>query len=256
MRTKLIILGCGNSMGTPRIDGYWGRCNKKNKKNFRTRCSALILKGNNSILIDTSPDLKYQSLANNIKKISSVIYTHEHADQTNGLFELRPFYWKNKEKINIYGNLKTINFLKKRHDYCFKTLKGYPAIVKANVIKKKFTIGKDAEKIRFQALQVKHGSIKNNAYIFENIAYINDCNDLSIVKIYKLKNLKFLIIDCCRIAKHPTHFCLDESLYVHHHLKPHKTILTNLHQDLDYDVLSRKLPKNVVPAYDGLKIDL
>jgi len=256
MKTKLIILGCGTSIGSPRIDGFWGKSNKKNKKNFRTRCSALILKGNNSILIDTSPDLKFQLLSNNIKNINSVIYTHEHADQTNGLFELRPFYWQNKKRINIYGNLRTINFLKKRHDYCFKTAKGYPAIVKANIIKKKFSVGKSSEKISFQAFQVKHGSINNNAYIFENIAYINDCNDLSIVKNNKLKNLKFLILDCCKITKHPTHFCLDESLYVHNHLKPKKTILTNLHQDLDYEILLRKLPKNVVPAYDGLEIIL
>ena len=92
MKTKLIILGCGNSMGTPRIDGFWGNCKKNNKKNIRTRCSAIISKGKNSILIDTSPDLKHQILSNKIKNISSVILTHEQADQTNGLFELRPFF--------------------------------------------------------------------------------------------------------------------------------------------------------------------
>ena len=119
MRSKLIILGCGNSVGVPRIDGFWGNC-KKNKKNERTRCSAIILKGNNSILIDTSPDIKTQLINNKIKNLSSVIYTHEHADQTNGLFELRPFFWKNKKEVNIYGNSKTINLLKKRFDYCFK----------------------------------------------------------------------------------------------------------------------------------------
>ena len=97
MKSKLIILGCGNSVGVPRIDGFWGNC-KKNKKNERTRCSAIILKGNNSILIDTSPDIKTQLINNKIKNLSSVIYTHEHADQTNGLFELRPFFWKNKKE--------------------------------------------------------------------------------------------------------------------------------------------------------------
>ena len=116
-------MGCGTSIGSPRIDGFWGKSNKKNKKNFRTRCSALILKGNNSILIDTSPDLKYQSLANNIKKISSVIYTHEHADQTNGLFELRPFYWKNKEKINIY---EPIDYKHNPQEYCGMTINDNP----------------------------------------------------------------------------------------------------------------------------------
>ena len=113
MKSKLIILGCGSSVGAPRIDGFWGNCKKNEKKNKRTRCSAIITKGSNSILIDTSPDLKYQLLSNKIKDISSVIFTHEHADQTNGLFELRPFFWKYKKKINVYGNLLTMKLLMK-----------------------------------------------------------------------------------------------------------------------------------------------
>ena len=96
-------------MGVPRIDGHWGNCNKNNKKNIRTRCSSIIIKGSNSILIDTSPDIRKQLLDNKIKNISSVVLTHEHADQTNGLFELRPFFWKNKKKIDLYGNKKTIS---------------------------------------------------------------------------------------------------------------------------------------------------
>ena len=141
MKTKLIILGSGNSLGVPRIDGNWGKCESKNKKNFRTRCSAIILRGSNSILIDTSPDIRKQFVDNKIKNISSVIYTHEHADQTNGIFELRPFYWKNKKKIDIYGNKKTINLLKKRFDYCFKKTRFYPPIIKANIINGKFALG-------------------------------------------------------------------------------------------------------------------
>ena len=101
MKTKLIILGCGSSVGVPRIDGHWGSCDKNNKKNYRTRCSALITKGSNTILIDTSPDLKYQLLKNKIKNITSVIFTHEHADQTNGMFELRPFFWKSERKTYL-----------------------------------------------------------------------------------------------------------------------------------------------------------
>ena len=256
MKTRLIILGSGNSMGVPRIDGYWGRCNKKNKKNIRTRCSAIILKGNNSILIDTSPDIKNQLIANQIKDLSSVIYTHEHADQTNGLFELRPFFWKHKKKINLYGNLRTIKHLKKSFNYCFKSFHGYPAIAEGNVIRKTFSLGKYNEKINFNTTQVTHGNIKVTAYVFEKVAYISDCNDLSIVKKSIFHNLKYLIIDCLKFKKHPTHFNLNESLYVHNCLRPKKTILTNLHHDLDYRLLLRKLPKNVLPAYDGLSLNL
>ena len=128
MKSKLIILGCGSSVGVPRIDGFWGNCKKNNIKNKRSRCSAIIIKGSNSILIDTSPDLKNQLLSNKIKNISSVIITHEHADQTNGLFELRPFFWKYKKKINVYGDIRTINSLKNRHDYLFRKLESYPPI--------------------------------------------------------------------------------------------------------------------------------
>ena len=212
MKSKLIILGCGSSIGVPRVDGFWGKCDKNNVKNIRTRCSAIVMKGSNAVLIDTSPDLRNQLLSNNIKNISSVIFTHEHADQTNGLFELRPFFWKNKKKINIFGNSKTI--------------------------------------------KAKHGKTSSLIYIFEKTAYISDSNDMSIVNVKELKSLKYLIIDCLKYKKHPSHFNLEESIFIHERLKPRKTILTNLHHDLDYIQLLKKLPRNVIPAYDGLKINL
>lgn len=256
MKKQLLILGSGNSFGVPKIDGSWGKCNKKNKKNLRSRCSAMIIKGKNSVLIDTSPDIKKQFLDNKIKDISSVIYTHEHSDQTNGIFELRAFYYKYKKKINIYGNSKTIKLLKRRFDFCFKEDSIYPAILKTNLIKKRFSIGKSKDRIYFSTFQAKHGFVKTTGYIFEKTLYLSDCNDLSIVKRMDLKNLNYLVIDCLRIEKNWAHFNLEESLYVHKQLNPKKTILTNLHCNLDYDFLLRNLPKNVLPAYDGLRLNL
>ncbi len=254
MKNKLIILGCGSSVGVPRIDGYWGRC-KKNKKNIRSRCSAIIIKGSNNVLIDTSPDIKSQLLKNKITNISSVVYTHQHADQVNGLFELRPFFWKNRKKIELYGNIKTLKHLRISQGYLFKKIGDYPPIVKSNIIKNNFNLGKAKERISFDVLNVKHGKVKSLAYIFEKIAYISDCKDLSIIKSKKLINLNYLIIDCLRLEKHTSHFTLKEALYVHNCLKPKKTILTNLNHELDYNFLLRKLPKNVLPAYDGLTIN-
>ena len=173
MRSRLIILGSGNSTGVPTIDGLWGKCDKKNKKNIRTRCSAIILKGSNSVLIDTSPDVRMQLLSNKIRNVSSVIFTHEHADQTNGLFELRPFYWKYKKKINVYGNLRTINHLKKRQDYLFRKVGSYPPILQSHIIKKKFSLGKSNEKISFKIVSLKHGKTSSLVYVFENTAYIS-----------------------------------------------------------------------------------
>ena len=258
MKSKLIILGCGSSVGVPRIDGYWGSCKKNEKKNKRTRCSAVLIRGSNSILIDTSPDLKYQLLSNKVKDVTSVIFSHEHADQTKGLFELRPFFWRDNKKINVYGNSTTINDIKKRHSYLFKKKKinSYPPILKANLIKKKFSLGKSKEKISFKTFPLKHGLTKSIMYLFEKTAYISDCNDFSLLKINELRKLNYLILDCLKFTKHPSHFSLDESLYIHNQLKPKKTILTNLHHDLDYNYLKKNLPKDIVPAFDGLILHL
>ena len=254
--TKLIILGCGSSVGSPWITNNWGKCDRKNKFNIRTRCSAFIQKGDLSILIDSSPDIKKQILDNKIKNIDYVLYTHEHSDQTSGIFELRPFFWKNKKKIDIYGNLKTINHLKKRQDYLFKKISDYPPILKSNVIKKNFSIGKLNEKIYFKTISVSHGKTTSLVYIFEKTAYVSDSNDLSIIKVKELKNLNYLIIDCLKFKKHPSHFNLEQALFVHYKLKPKKTILTNLHHDIDYNFLKSKLPKNVSLAFDNLQIKL
>ena len=229
---------------------------KKIKKNIRTRSSAIIFKGSNSILIDTSPDLRSQLLQNKIKNISSVVLTHEHADQTNGLFELRPFFWRCKKKINVYGDFNTMNLLKKRHRYLFTKVGNYSPILKSNIVKSNFTLGEKNEKISFKTLKVIHGNTNCVAYIFEKTAYISDTNDLSIVKMKTLKDLNYLILDCLKFTKHPSHFNYDESIYVHSKLKPKKTILTNLHSDLDYKYLLKNLPRNIIPAYDGLKITL
>ena len=128
-------------MGVPRADGFWGTCDKNNKKNYRTRCSALNSRRNNNILIDTSPDLRFQLLKNKIKSISSVLYTHFHADQTHGINDLRVFFLNNKKRIDIYADKKTLVYLKKSFSYSFKNGYGYPAIVKANKLKSTFSLG-------------------------------------------------------------------------------------------------------------------
>ena len=137
MKNKFTILGCGSSLGSPWITNHRGNLTN-NLKNIRSRCCAHIQYKNLSILIDTSPDIKSQFLKNKIKDISSVIFSHEHADQTNGLFELRPFFWKNKKQIKIFANKETLRTLKEKHDYCFFGGQGYIPILKGNLIKKNF----------------------------------------------------------------------------------------------------------------------
>ena len=106
---KFIILGCGSSMGVPRADGFFGNCDPNNKKNYRTRCSALLKTSDENVLIDTSPDLRQQLLRHKISKIDKVFYSHIHSDQTHGINDLRIFYIKNRKPINVYADLDTSN---------------------------------------------------------------------------------------------------------------------------------------------------
>ena len=254
MKNKFTILGCGSSLGSPWITNYLGKL-KKNSKNFRTRCCAHIQKGNLSILIDTSPDIKNQFLKNKINSLDAIIYTHEHADQTTGIFEMRPFFWKNKKKIPIYGSSRTIKELKDKYAFCFKQRHGYKPIMKANIVKKKFKILNKNYDLEIEPLEVTHGMITATGYLFDKIAYISDCNKISNKVTKKLMNLNFLIIDCLRKNKHPSHFNYDDAINFVKFVKPKKTILTNLHVDLDYFTLKKKLPKNIVPAFDGLSFN-
>ena len=254
MKNKFTILGCGSSLGAPWITNFNGKL-KKNSKNIRTRCCAHIQKGNLSILIDTSPDIKFQFLKNKINTLDAIIYTHEHADQTSGIFEMRPFFWKNKKKIPVYASSRTIKELKDKYTFCFSPRHGYKPIMKAHLIKKKFSIIKAKDSLDIEEFDVTHGMIKATGFVFDKIAYLSDCNKISNKSLKKLRNLNYLIIDCLRKDKHPSHFNYDDAINFVKFIKPKKTILTNLNVDLDYYVLKNKLPKNITPAFDGLSFN-
>jgi phosphoribosyl 1,2-cyclic phosphate phosphodiesterase len=254
---KFIILGCGSSMGVPRADGFFGNCNPKNKKNYRTRCSALLKTSDENVLIDTSPDLRQQLLRHKISKIDKVFYSHIHSDQTHGINDLRIFYIKNRKPINVYADLDTSNYLKKSFSYCFNSYsKEYPATLKLNRLKKNHLILNRKSKINIKSIKVKHGKVKSNCFVInKKLAYISDVNKIYNKDYRFFKNLKYLIIDCLRYDFHPSHFNLDSTLNLIKLFKPKKSILTNLHTDLDYNILKNRLPKNVEPAYDGLSIN-
>ena len=254
MKNKFTILGCGSSLGSPWITNYKGKL-KNNFKNIRTRCCAHIQYGNLSVLIDTSPDIKNQFLKNKIKSLDAIIYTHEHADQTSGIFEMRPFFWKNKKKIPIYGSSRTIKALTSKYTFCFSPRHGYMPIMKSHIVKNKFQIKKKNKVLSVTAFDVIHGMIKATGFLFKKVAYISDCNKIPKESFKNLYNLEYLIIDCLKMDKHPSHFNYDDALKLIKIVKPRKTILTNLHTDLDYDHLKKKLPSNILPAYDGLSFN-
>ena len=255
MSVKFTILGCGSSFGIPRIDGSFGKCDPNNKKNYRTRCSALISVHKSNILIDTSPDIKFQFISNKIKNIDRVFYTHFHADQTHGINDLRFFYLKNQNKVPVYADKRTKNYLINTFSYCFKNSTSYPATLKMNRVKKLHNYKYGKEKILIKSIPVQHGKINSICYIINNkCAYAPDINKIYPKDLMHFKNLKYLIIDCLRYDPHPSHFNLVGVINLIKLIKPKKTIITNLNNEIDYLAIKKKLPKNVIPAYDGLSL--
>ena len=257
MTVKFIILGSGSSMGVPRADGFSGNCNLNNKKNFRTRCSALIKFDKKNFLIDTSPDLRSQLLKNKIRFINKVFYTHLHADQTHGINDLRPFFLINKKKIPVFADDITSKYLNSTFKYCFKSSYGYPSTLELNTLKDKHIFKNKNRKILIESIPTKHGKIESICYLInKRLAYASDTSLFYKKDYKKLSKLNHLIIDCLWYRNHSAHFNLNQVLELVKILKPKKTVLTNMHSDLDYDQLKKKLPKNIVPGYDGMVINL
>ncbi len=254
MKLTFTILGSGSSLGVPKIDGDFGNCNPNNKKNFRTRCSALLSAKNFNLLIDASPDIRQQFLQNKVKSLNCVFFTHQHADQTHGINDLRYFYLKTKVQIPVFANKSTTNYLLKSFKYCFKkTNDFYPPIMKLKNLKKKHNFLKS--KIKITSFEVEHGSINSLCYIVnDKLAYASDVSSINKNNYQNISQLKYFVVDCLREEPHPSHYSLKKVLDLIKEIKPKYTILTNLHSSLDYTMLKKKLPKGVFPAYDGMKL--
>ncbi|MDB9799921.1 MBL fold metallo-hydrolase [Candidatus Pelagibacter sp.] len=257
MSVKFIILGTGSSMGIPRADGYSGVCDMKNIKNHRSRCSALIRFNNENFLIDTSPDLRQQLINNKIRSISKVFYSHLHADQTHGINDLRPFFLTSKKQIPIYADNKTSKYLNSTFAYCFKSSKDYPSTLCLNILKKIHTFRNGKNKIIIQSIPAKHGNIESICYLInKKLAYASDVSFFYKKDLKYLFKLDYLIVDCLWYKNHYAHFNLSQILNLVKKINPKKTILTNMHSDFDYNKLKKELPKNIVPGYDGMVINL
>jgi phosphoribosyl 1,2-cyclic phosphate phosphodiesterase len=260
MTLKFTILGCGSSGGVPRPALGWGDCDPKNAKNRRRRTSLLVERrsgdGVTRVLVDTSPDLREQLLDAEVDWLDGVLYTHEHADHTHGIDDLRAFFLKRHRKVDVYLDAHTSVSMHAKFGYCFKSPPGsdYPPIVTEHRLTAGTPVTVEGEGGSVTALPVlqEHGDIPSLGFRFGNLAYSCDLSDIPPDSVAAFADLDVWIIDALRYKPHPSHFSLDDALRWIERMKPRRAILTNLHADLDYEVLRGKLPVHVVPAFDGM----
>lgn len=263
------ILGCGSSTGVPRLGGPdgagdWGACDPANPKNRRRRCSILVRRrngaGTTTVLVDTSPDLREQLLDVHCAALDGVLITHDHADQTHGLDDLRAITFRTGHRIDLFSDRHCLNELKQKFGYIFETPPGsqYPPIVTAREIAvgERFEIAGKGDAIAVLPFPQTHGRIQSLGFRFGPLAYSSDVNGLSEEAFAMLEGVECWILDALRHQPHPTHANVETALTWIARVRPRRAVLTNLHMDLDYEALRRELPPDVEPAYDGLTIAL
>lgn len=262
MTAELTILGCGSSGGVPRVGGDWGQCDPVNPRNRRRRCSVLLTQfntqGSTRVLIDTSPDMRDQMLEARVPDLDAVLYTHEHADHTHGIDELRAFFLLKRQRVQVWADEPTGQMLMSRFSYCFYTAPGsdYPPILSLNRLTSgtPVTVTGAGGAITALPFRVHHGTIDALGFRIGATAYTPDLNGIPDESLGALEGLDLWIIDALRRGRHPSHLSLSETLAWIERLKPKSAILTNMHVDLDYDTLLRELPSHVTPAHDGMRV--
>jgi phosphoribosyl 1,2-cyclic phosphate phosphodiesterase len=255
---EVTILGSGSSGGVPRGDGDWGVCDPAEPRNRRSRCSMLARRrgpdGETVVLIDTSPDLRTQMLATGVTAIDAVLYTHDHADQTHGIDDLRTFAIRRRKRIPAWMDVPTRTALMKRFDYIFENKLGYPALLEDHLIPphgQTWSVGGPGGDIPVVTFDMEHGPIRSVGYRLGNVSYSSDVSNLDDAALEAVRGSKLWIVDALRWTPHPTHAHVDRTLEWIASTGVERAVLTNLHIDLDYKALSARVPANVEVGYDG-----
>lgn len=246
-------MGCGSSAGTPVVGCLCQTCCSTDPKNNRTRCSSLItLDDGKNILIDTSPDLRQQSLRESIRSIDAVLFTHIHADHCHGIDDLRAFCQINKKQIPIYGNQEVIEQLNLKFNYAMAEPNGFweKPVLRTHIIESSVEIFNT----EITPVPVFHGKSLINGYRIGNLAYITDVSEIPNKSLELLTNLDVLLLDCLKYEPHYTHFGFDQSLEMAKKINAKETYLIHMTHSFEYVDLKNKLPKSVYAGYDGLEL--
>lgn len=258
---EITILGCGSSGGVPRGDGDWGACDPAEPRNRRTRCSMLARRkgpgGETAVLIDTSPDLREQMLAAKVRTLDAVLYTHDHADQTHGVDDLRVFVMRGQKRLPAWMDAPTRAAMTRRFGYVFESVEGYPALLEAQALPphgETWTIEGPGGSIPVTTFEQRHGPIASVGYRLGSVVYSSDVSALPDQAFDVISGSEVWIVDALRWTPHPTHANVDRSLEWIARSGVPQAVLTNLHLDLNYNDLQSRVPDNVKVAFDGLSL--
>lgn len=252
---EVTFLGTGTSQGIPIIGVDHPVCYSDDPRDKRLRVSVLVNWKGKNILIDCGPDFRQQMLANNVKKLDAIFYTHEHNDHTAGLDDIRPYFFRQGD-IPIFAHQRVLNSLRRKFDYIFTSedrYPGAPAVIE-NVVRN--------EEFQFEGLNVlpvdfKHNKLQVFGYRMGDFAYLTDIKTITEEEIAKLKNLKVLVVSALRREPHHSHFNLEEALEFVKMVKPERTYFTHISHMLGFHAeVEEELPENVHLAYDNLKIEI
>jgi len=260
------LLGTGSSGGVPRVGNDWGKCDPDNPKNRRRRCAMLIERVQSdgrktTVLIDAGADLREQLLAAEVQVLDALLLTHPHADHIFGLDDVRQLAITHKSSIDVYMDLHTSTIVKSAFGYCFKQAgnSSYPAFCTEHRIDhhQPVSIAGDGGVVDVMPIVAEHGDIQALGFKLNNVIYLPDVKRITDARsLAALHNADVLIIDALRRHPHPNHLNLDECLEFIEQHKPVRSILTNMHSDMDYAALRKILPDHVEPGFDGLNFEI
>jgi phosphoribosyl 1,2-cyclic phosphate phosphodiesterase len=263
-RIVATILGCGSSGGVPRIGNIWGACDPANPRNRRRRC-ALLLTGTSGggreptqVLIDTGCDMREQLLDADVKRLEAVFYTHEHADHTHGIDDLRVLALNNRARVDVFFSREAGERIVSAFAYCFTGAGGYPPILNQHVIAAgtAIPISGPGGTITLTPFRQDHGEIHSLGYRIGDFAYSCDLSGIPPESEAAVSGLSTWVLDALRPTPHPSHLSLPESLDLIARMAPRWAVLTNLHTDLDYAAVDAETPDGVTPAFDGMAIEV
>ena len=254
-RGSIVVLGSGTSVGVPMIGCKCKVCLSTDPHDKRLRPSVLLKFDEKRILIDTSPDLRYQALRAQMDRLDAVLYTHSHADHILGLDDVRPFNFKQRERIAIFASAETLADLERIFSYAFDSApvqSTRPRLSPHLFADEPFA----AAGIRFVPVRVAHGEGTSYGFRFGDCAYLTDHSKIPEESMHLLADLDVLFLDALRHNPHPTHSTVEESLQTVALLKPKRAYFTHVSHDLMYATVEERLPANVHLAYDGLEIEI